>query len=355
MCLGHASGRALIPGITSCPQKPLITIMTKREFLSLTDKYNQGICSPEEKEVIERFCEKVQLQEISARWDLSEEEAIRIRLLTRILKSVDQTEADPRQAQGKDRSLRVVWRVAAAVAFMAVLSGLYLAYQAQHAVRYVTKAAARGERTTVTLSDGSVVRLNAESTITFPEHFRATTREIALQGEAFFEVAKDPEKPFVITTGNLTTTVLGTSFNVQAYPESTTITVTVATGKVRVEGRNRKALIAQAELLPGQQAVYDTKTSAIAKAQVALDKYLAWKDDIILLDRVTMGEAAALLSRWYNAEIIFENDAIRNCVINGEFRNDALANVMENLQFLTGMEYKILPGNRVVISGKSCH
>ena len=88
---------------------------------------------------------------------------------------------------------------------------------------------------------------------------------------------------------------------------------------------------------------------------MSLDKHLAWKDGTILFERATMAEATDVLGRWFNASFVFENEAIKNCIINGEFKNDQLSNILENLRFLTNLEYVVKPGNQIIVSGNSCN
>ncbi|MEO1254993.1 MAG: FecR domain-containing protein, partial [Bacteroidota bacterium] len=237
-------------------------------------------------------------------------------------------------------------------------------------INYITKTTQRGQRATITLSDGSIVRLNAESSITFPESFaQLETRDIQLIGEAFFDVARNESKPFKIKSGELLTTVLGTSFNINAYPEKESIAVTVATGKVRVEASDQQSinegysepalstdrLVEEEVLIPGQQAVFDKQTLNITKSEINLDKYLAWEKGIILMDNVTLEKATEILSRWYGATFSFENEAIKGCSIDGEFKNDRLTNILDNIKVLMDIDYQIKPDNKIIITGNSCN
>ena len=136
-----------------------------------------------------------------------------------------------------------------------------------------------GQKSIIYLSDGTKVVLNAESSMEFDEDFGNVTREVMLTGEAFFEVAKDANKPFIIKAGEVTTTVLGTSFNVNAYPEMNGVQVAVMTGKVAVE--NTSITGNSVSLKPTEMVTYDAKTGAMTASAFLPEEIISWKDGII--------------------------------------------------------------------------
>lgn len=326
--------------------------MTKADFLAILDKHLDGTASDEERRLLDNFY-RDHLAGTQPEWTFTEKEKIRVELLESLNRAIDEDVRNNRPS----RFPATTWRVAASVALV-LAAGLWL-YLARipAEIHYLTATAKRGEQVTVTLSDGSVVRLNAESSITYPEELAvADTRTVQLSGEAFFEVARDESKPFVIRSGNLVTTVLGTSFNIRAYPNDETFAVTVATGKVKVEAANDQDQKTAGELLvPGEQALFEKSTATITRKRVDPGKHLAWKEGTILLEGASLQEATDILGRWYDVEFVFENPALKTCAIDGKFRNDKLPNILENLRFLMGIEYRIEGDNKVFIDGKSCH
>ncbi len=326
--------------------------MTKADFLAILDKHLDGTASDEERRLLDNFYRN-HLAGTQREWTFTEKERIRVEVLESLNRAIDEDMRNNRPA----RFPVSTWRVAASVALV-LAAGLWL-YLARipAEIHYLTATAKRGERITVTLSDGSVVQLNAESSITYPEEIAvADERTVQLSGEAFFEVARDESKPFVIRSGNLVTTVLGTSFNIRAYPNDETFAVTVATGKVKVEAANDQDQKTVSELLvPGEQALFEQSTAKITRKSVDPEKHLAWKEGTILLEGASLQEATDILGRWYDVEFVFENPALKTCAIDGKFRNDKLPNILENLRFLMGIEYRIEGANKVFIDGKSCH
>lgn len=162
----------------------------------------------------------------------------------------------------------------------------------------------RGQRSRIVLPDSSAVYLGAGSRITFPEQFDANSREIELEGEAFFEVTRDAKKPFIVHTGKVQTRVLGTSFKIDAF-RSRPLTVAVATGKVRVDdytGQTGKSL---AVLTPGQKVTYNQ--GLIKTANTEIDEISGWKAARLVFHNQSLKEITTELERWYNVEISFEH------------------------------------------------
>lgn len=324
--------------------------MTKAEFLAILDKVLNGTATEAERTLVDDFY-RHHLARSDEEWAFTDKERIRIEILESLNRAIDESESQ------RDARPPKIWWVAASVALLiAAAVGLYLTRIAPPEIRYVTTTALRGQQMTVTLSDSSVVRLNAESSITYPENFEdLEKRDIQLVGEAFFEVTRDETKPFIIRAGDLVTTVLGTSFNIQAYPDDEAIAVTVATGRVSIEVSDDERQRTDRQLLiTGEQGHYSKGAGNITKTNVNLEKYLAWKDGTILLESATLKEATDILGRWYNADFVFKNPELKSCTIDGKFRDDQLPNILENLRFLLGIEYHIEAGNRIIIDGKSC-
>lgn len=322
--------------------------MTKAEFLAILEKNLDGTASQAERKLLDDFYHR-HLRESRVEWTLTEKERIRLEIFESLNSAIDK---DVRQSRRG-----IFWKVAASVAVLIAAGlGLYLMPATKQEVLYTTMTTQRGEQNTVALPDGSVVRLNAESSITYPEKFtELASRDVILSGEAFFDVVRDESKPFIIRSGGLVTTVLGTSFNIQAYPDDALVAVTVATGKVKIELAGSQKQNESVLLLPGEQGLYDSQSSGIRKATVKLERYLAWKDGTILLEGASLKEATDILGRWYNAEFVFKSSELTKCTIDGKFKNEGLENILENLRFLIGLKYHVEEGNRIVIDGQSCN
>jgi ferric-dicitrate binding protein FerR (iron transport regulator) len=245
--------------------------------------------------------------------------------------------------------------IAASIAFLVAISSFWINLWEERDVEWKTLTAESGQRQEVQLPDGSVVHLNSESSLSYPENFSDDTREVRLTGEAFFEVTKDPDKPFLVDTENVRTTVLGTSFNVQAYPAENVV-VTVATGKVKVGAVSEKdhTKPVSAILTPGLQATYDVTSKELTTATVSPEIYSDWKNNIIRFHNTSLGEVAKTLSKWYGITITFEQDEIKHCRISGQFKNPELKDVLESIRYMYPIQYKFTDPNKILLYGKGC-
>jgi len=209
---------------------------------------------------------------------------------------------------------RMSWRRRLSyAAIWIVLIGFIAAYGIKHFTTvkqqpdlvYQETVNPNGQRAKVLLPDGSHVYLGAGSKLSYPGQFADSTREVRLEGEAFFEVTKNPEKPFIIHTQTVRTTVLGTSFRVAAF-SAKPIEVEVATGKVRVDdfaGNHPQSL---AVLTPGQKLSYTSGHPVLGEIEVT--DVQQWKNARLVFDNKSLREIAADLERWYDIRIDFQNE-----------------------------------------------
>ncbi|MDN5213251.1 FecR domain-containing protein [Fulvivirgaceae bacterium BMA12] len=214
---------------------------------------------------------------------------------------------------------------------------------------YRTKATDKGQKSTVVLADGSAVKLNAQSQIRFPEKFEPHVREVFLEGEAFFDVKEDAERPFIIRTGEITTKVLGTSFNIKANPNGHKIQVTVVSGKVQVNSgaKDQDASLTSAVLLPSEMLTFYPAEEKIVKEKVATHDFVAWKDGILVFKKATFKEVISELEAWYGVEISV-NEIPADRRFSGEFNKMSLESVLKGIGFSLGFEY-VIEGKTVKI------
>lgn len=198
----------------------------------------------------------------------------------------------------------------------------------------------KGQKMKIFLPDGSIVWLNAASTLRYPERFNGNQRNVYLEGEAFFEIEEDPEKPFIVQTSLLEVTALGTSFNVRNYDFEEEVQVALNTGKVLVRkgGKNKEQLM----LVPGQGAFYNKTAEVIEKQRIDPEKVFLWKDGIICFKDASFSEVIDRLSRWYGVEFEIQNYEGQQWSYTGNFEeNEYLSNVLKSISFTKGFEYEI--------------
>ncbi len=320
--------------------------MTKEEFHKLTDKYLAGNASPDEARLIDSFFNTYEKKGDPQR------ESIKSKQMQAAFQKWKQAELFPRKHSANVLRRRVAYFM------IPILIGcsFFLVYRSglpETKTREITQTSNNGQRLIITLSDGSIIRMNAGSVISYPEKFAIDKREVTLTGEAFFEVARDTKRAFTVRTGDLTTTVLGTHFNVQAFPDEK-ISVTVETGKVELIA-SRGDRDTHVILTPRLQGVFDPTQKSITTSEVDLNLFLAWKNGVLRFEDSTMDEAAAMLERWYDVQINFENDSIKYCRINGQYKNQAINNVLESFRYMYKIDYKFTNQNTVLLYGQGCN
>lgn len=203
----------------------------------------------------------------------------------------------------------------------------------------------------IRLQDGSTVLLNEGSLLDYPADFANDKREVTLSGEAYFDIRPDAKRPFIVHTGKVNTTVLGTAFNIKAYPEQKQITVTVTRGKVKV-GDNKKTF---GVIVPNESIAVNTEVNSFKLERVNADEALSWKKQYLVLDDISLKEAAVLISNRYHVNISFSKEALENCRISATFlNNESLEQVLTVVTGVVDADYTLQPNDEVIISGEGC-
>lgn len=170
----------------------------------------------------------------------------------------------------------------------------------------------------VVLSDGSVIWLNSDSRLEYPEKFAKGERKVRVTGEAFFDVVRDTVKPFIVETERQTVTVLGTEFNVSAYPSEPVMT-TLASGKVTVmSGYGTGAVV----LIPGEQSVLNTNSDHLVVRQVDIEDVVSWKNGIINIENMALSEILKVVSRAYDVDFATESLPTEDIILRGSISSD---------------------------------
>ena len=188
----------------------------------------------------------------------------------------------------------------------------------------------------LTLSDGTRVWLNAASSLTYPEVFQDRERVVELTGEAFFEVKPDTALPFIVKTQGMRVKVLGTTFNVKAYPDELKLYTTLVEGKVEVfsDYLHRGVM-----LYPGEQAVSDS--SEIQKRQVNVQPYISWKEGKFVFINAPLGEICKQIARWYDVEIQFaDNEIGKVCFTGAILKFRPLEDLLDMIEVTSRVQYR---------------
>jgi len=253
------------------------------------------------------------------------------------------------------RQHQFIWAKAAAVILLALSAGIIFFYlnrpvQNKEVMRVSTNQLARSSHSLVKLPDGSSVLLNDNSTLDYSA-FTENKREVILTGEAYFDIARDEKHPFVIHTGKLKTRVLGTAFNIRAYPEEDDVTVTVTKGKVEVELENKTLGI----ITPNQQISFNKQNRGTVQQQVLADSILLWKQKDLVFDNTDFEEAAVIISNRFNVTVTFSNERLKNCRFTASFLNENnIHQVLTVLCDVNKAAYE-MKNDTIIIKGEGCN
>ncbi len=196
-----------------------------------------------------------------------------------------------------------------------------------------------GEKAEVILSDGTKIIVNSNSALSYPNKFIGSTREVILQGEAFFEVTENKDKPFIVNTNEgMHIKVLGTTFNVKSYPEDHKIETTLVTGKVEViERKDNKTVL----LYPSQRATYVKTNDQLIIDKVDTQNFISWKDGKLIYDETPLREVIKDLERAYKVSFMVSSQELMDYKYTGVFDNLAIQEVLNLFELSSPIHYTL--------------
>ena len=324
--------------------------MEHKRYLELIGRYLSGDISTKDKDQLMQWVANADenhqfFEEMNTLWSASdsyEEPTIPVNTAsawTSLEQKIDQIEGNHSQGTSIQREAKVrklypgrLLRYAAAI--LLLVSVGYWAFinwnpPVPHLAVYSTIT---GQQETIVLPDSSIVILNELSTLAYNLPFEE--RNVQLTGEAFFEVTKQNGKTFTIEAEGTTTTVLGTSFNVRAYPEEEKVEVSVASGKVAVN--KQKDEQKKVELIAGQATVYDKSVGILNKTIISNAN--AWQTKQLNFDNEKLGDVITNLERYFNVPVRLSDEQLKDCRYLGSFTNPSLEEVLTALEFTMDLQ-----------------
>jgi len=374
--------------------------MTKKEFYDLLLKFENNDCTIGEEKLLFQFYDDLQKKDKMGSWTLSEKEETRIRLLRRINNSI--------QAPQEKQTKKINWKryqsiAAVVICFMAAgylffqltgtpsdilpkdaitlqledgtihilendgtvkiqnkngdiigqQNGNQLTYDKNSSpqkLAYNTLSIPNGKTFQLQLSDGTQVHLNAGSSLKYPVQFlKDAERKVFITGEAFLSVSKDTKHPFIVNANNLNVRVLGTQFNVSAYPEDNTADVVLVEGSVGLYAKNDVFDASKSDLLkPGFKGSYNKETKKISKEAVTTSIYTSWLTGELIFRNMTFDNILKKLERHYDITIVNNNKTLGNKVFNANFGQISANEVFRKLKINYGIEYQ-MDGDTIII------
>lgn len=214
--------------------------------------------------------------------------------------------------------------------------------KSQTAVVYNTLTTPRGGQYKLILADGSKVWLNASSSLHFPTAFTGKERNVELTGEAYFEVAKNKEKPFRVNVNGMQVEVLGTHFNVNAYADENSIKTSLLEGSVKIKRGSVSGL-----LKPGQQGVLGNNNNDLKIKKVNMDEVVAWKNGLFQFDGADIKTIMLEIGRWYNVDIVYSGKVPERSFVGKISRDAALPDVLKILE-LSNVKFNVT-GRKIIV------
>lgn len=330
----------------------------KEELRKLVAHYLSERATPEERKVLEDYYELfnsgLDIIELLPEVQL---EALRLRMKSNISRALDKKETKPLSSYERKPLFSYEFLKMAVAVIVLVGIGWLLRTNSDEnettpipAEQTLSEASPRKVNRFMTLPDGSTVILHSGSNIKLADDFNQSTRTIFLTGEAYFDIAHNQKTPFVIRTGKLKTVVLGTAFNVRAWPNDAEITVSVARGKVRVEDEEGVLAI----LTPDKNLTYNTESSETNTPEAPVSDAINWLQEEMTFDEMPFGELASRLGERYGTAISFDNPELANCEITGRFNGtETLNEVLRTLSIASNTQFTYTEEG-VVIAGDKC-
>ena len=256
------------------------------------------------------------------------------RLFNELWKKIIEQE---QKEKSKVRWLMPAIRAAAVLVIGIVMGVLVNNLGKKEAVSYYTASCPKGSVSSLVLPDNTLIYLNADSEVKYSIDGKNGVREVFLNGEAWFDVAKNPEKPFFVYTSTYDVEVTGTQFNVKAYEAENYVSTTLEEGEVKITASENFKLEDELTLKPGQQAVFDKEQKVLKVQEVNTEWYTSWKNNKLIFVNMKLRELQVLLERKYGVDIVIKNDSLLNLHFDGIIKNETILEIMEILiALLTG-------------------
>ncbi len=310
----------------------------------LIEKYHRGQCTPNEQKAVERWLADEEMEAFEVPpliRDGNELERLWSEMAGRLPQSPPE---EPPQRPAKRQLLPVMLFSAAAAIIAVILFGWPVRKDRPSVPQaYRVLDVPHGRKAQLTLGDGTVVHLNGGSRLEYPAVFGEHDRVVKLAGEGFFTVVQDADRPFIVDAGNTTTEVLGTAFNLSAYPGESH-TLLVESGKVRFDVKNSD----QTRIVDAGRGARWTKSEPLVPIDHIPSERFAWKAEQLVFNNHPLAEIAVRLERWYGVSVVIRREELKNMRFTGAFKQAPLKTVMDDLGFVMQFNYRIA-GKEVTI------
>jgi len=327
--------------------------MNRNKVEDLLDRYLRKKTTPEENNLIEQWLEEN--SNPNSEWEQMNRSE-KDKWLFNVFADVEKTVKVKPAKQVTMQPQRQLWyKVATVAAALIIISGFYSAWTSLNEQKISANSASIStvdhQEKQLTLPDGSKIWLNSGADLKISKAFNGKIREVYLSGEAYFDIAHNAGKPFIIHTGDVVTTVLGTAFNIKQDISTHTVEVTVARGKVSV-ARGTKML---GILTPNQQISFNTQNSKAVRSIVDSRMVAAWHQNEIHFDDIRLADAVLELEQRFNVQINFKNEKLEDCRFTGTaLKGEKLDKILNVICAFNNATFETRPDGTILIDGPGC-
>lgn len=252
----------------------------------------------------------------------------------------------------KEISVKRIYSIAASILLPVLLGGFAWFYQwssgSNEPELFTEIVAPPKHNSQITLPDGTQVWLSPESKLKYGQNYGRKTRNVILDGEGYFEVTKNQEKPFTVETVHLNVKVLGTSFNLEAYSNEPMVRTTLVRGSLQIESE----LISKGFLLtPGERVSFDVNSRQLTSEKVNTEIYRLVKDGMIIFKRNTLAEVCRKLERWFMIPVEFNGTDNQDLLFTAKFQDESVEKILKILNLTIPINYQIM-NDKIVIKQK---
>ncbi len=308
----------------------------------LLPRYCEGNVSAEEREKVEKWIRQSEEHyKIARQIQLIYLASDTISVMDRVNTDNALSKVDNRIFRSQLKALFIWGQRVAAILFIPLLVAylLQVLIPEKQDIRMLEVRTNPGMTTSLTLPDGTKVNLNSESSLVYPESFEGEFRSVRLEGEAFFEVVKNPEKRFVVTTPhNASVEVWGTSFNMEAFRWDSIVSTTLISGKVAFISKS-----GQVDIKPGEKLVYNIQTNRSDIYQTSGEAEISWKDGMIIFKKTPFEEALRMLTKRFNVDFVVSNNKYVKDFFTGSFTNHRLEQILDIFNASSGIKWRYIP------------
>ncbi len=244
-------------------------------------------------------------------------------------------------------TIKIVFKYAAIIVFLISLTTIYYTNKQQFnrtdtkkKLSYISFITENGQRSKVVLPDSSIVWLNSGTTLSYPSNFSEQHRKVSLNGQAFFQIYHKENSPFSVHANGLIVNVLGTKFDVNAYPENDKIAVMLESGKIELAHEGLESF--SYTMQPGEKATYNIANKALTLNYADASIYSSWKDGKLIFRNESMKNVVEKLKRWYNINIDITDEEVYNSIFSGTIQNESYEEIFRYIEIVCDVNCKLI-------------